>query len=279
MRLYYPVLTVAGSDSSGGAGIQADLKTISAIGCYGMSAITAVTAQNTRGVCAVQGISPETVSAQIEAACSDIPPLAVKTGMLFSREVVAAVAESFSRCSCRNIVVDPVMVSTSGSRLIEESAVQAIIDDIFPLSVLVTPNRAEAEALTGEREPAKQARRLHEMGCRNVVVKGGDSEEEPGFKIDYVSLSGGSDVMSLRADAVSTVNTHGTGCTFSAAIASWLALGASLEDAVVKGKLYVTRALEAGAFVTCGKGHGPVNHFFSPRRLKNYNPNTRDKRC
>lgn len=273
MRLYYPVLTVAGSDSSGGAGIQADIKTISAIGCYAMSAITAITVQNTTGVAAVQGIESAIVEKQITTVCSDIPPLAVKTGMLFNAEVTAAVARTLKACRCRNIVIDPVMVSTSGSKLIDDDAVDVLVKELFPLAAIVTPNRSEAIALTGEEAPEAQAAKLHEMGCVNVVVKGGDSNADPLHKVDYVSLYGGTDAMELKADAVATANTHGTGCTFSAAIASWLALGANLEDAVVKGKLFVTRALEAGAFITCGKGHGPVNHFFSPRRLKNYNPN------
>ena len=271
MRQYFPVLTIAGSDSCGGAGIQADIKTISAIGCYAMSAITAVTAQNTTGVAAVQGIDPAVVAAQIDMVCADIPPMAVKTGMLYSTPVVEAVAASLAAIAPANLVVDPVMVSTSGSRLIEESAVKAVTELIFPLALVVTPNLREAVALTGETEAAAQAAALHAMGCSNVVIKGGDSEDTD-FKTDYVSLDCGADTFTIRADAVNTRNTHGTGCTFSAAIAAHLAQGISLADSIKAAKLFVTRALEAGAFVTCGHGHGPANHFFSPRRLKNYNP-------
>lgn len=271
MRQYYPVLTIAGSDSSGGAGIQADIKTISAIGCYAMSAITAITAQNTTGVAAVQGIDPEIVARQIEVVFADIPPMAIKTGMLYSAEVIEAISSVLGQSSVRNLVVDPVMVSTSGSMLIEENSVSAMKTMIFPKALLVTPNVHEAVALTGERCTSKQASALHAMGCSNVVIKGGDSDAID-FKTDYVSLDCGADVFDIRADAVVTQNTHGTDCTFSAAISSYLALGYSLSDAIKSAKLFVTRALEAGAYITCGHGHGPANHFFSPRRLKNFNP-------
>ena len=271
MRQYYPVLTIAGSDSCGGAGIQADIKTISAIGCYAMSAITAVTAQNTMGVAAVQGIDPAIVAGQIEMVFADIPPMAVKTGMLFDADVVNAVADAIEQFNVRNLVVDPVMVSTSGSRLIEDGAVEALKTRIFTQALLVTPNLREAQALTGESSHYEQAQALHAMGCSNVVIKGGDSQAKD-FKTDYVSLDCGAQTFEIRADAVDTRNTHGTGCTFSAAIASYLALGYKLDDAIKAGKLYVTRALEAGAFVQCGHGHGPANHFFAPRRMKNYNP-------
>ena len=271
MRQYYPVLTIAGSDSSGGAGIQADIKTISAIGCYAMSAITAITAQNTTGVAAVQGIDPEIVARQIEMVFADIPPLAVKTGMLFSKPVIEAVSSILVRSSVRKLIVDPVMMSTSGTYLIEPDAVEALKTLIFPHALLVTPNCHEAESLTGEKEADKQAQALHAMGCSNVVIKGGDSNNTE-IKTDYVSLDCGAEVFDIRADAVNTANTHGTGCTFSAAIASYMALGYSLADAIKSGKLFVTKAIENGAYVTCGHGHGPVNHFFAPRRLKNFNP-------
>lgn len=271
MRQYYPVLTIAGSDSSGGAGIQADIKTISAIGCYAMSAITAVTAQNTTAVAAVQGIDPALVAQQIEMVFADIPPLAVKTGMLFNKPVIEAVASVLLRSSVSKLVVDPVMVSTSGSQLIEPSAVDTMKSFIFPHALLVTPNFKEAEVLTGETDFNSQAEALHAMGCSSVVIKGGDSSDTE-FKTDFVSLDCGAEVFEIRADTVNTQNTHGTGCTFSAAIASYLALGYTLADAIKSGKLFVTRALEAGAYITCGHGHGPANHFFAPRRLKNFNP-------
>lgn len=163
------------------------------------------------------------------------------------------------------------MVSTSGARLLADDAVDLISSRIFPLSYLVTPNMSEAIALTGEYATDRQAQILSEMGCRNVLLKGGDSSDEQ-FKTDILYIHNCRDRIVIKADAVKTVNTHGTGCTLSSAIASYLALGYELLEAVNMAKLYITRALEAGSFVTTGSGHGPVNHFFSPRRLKNYNP-------
>ncbi len=266
MRNYIPVLTVAGSDSSGGAGIQADLKTMSAIGCYGMSAITALTAQNTTGVSCVEGVSRNMVKAQIDAVFSDIIPMAVKTGMLFSSEIVETAAEALHQHCVKNLVVDPVMISTSGHRLIADDAVEAVRRNLFPLLTLITPNRNEAEALTGYTAPRHQAEELKRQGCANVLIKGGDSDATD-FKTDLLLTADG-EWLELKADAVDTANTHGTGCTLSAAIACYLALGYRLPRAVEMGKLFITRALRAGARVTTGAGHGPVNHFFSPRKLK-----------
>lgn len=271
MRKYFTVLSIAGSDPSGGAGIQADIKTISALGCYAMTAITSLTAQNTTGVRSIMAASASIVTDQIDMVMEDIPPMAVKTGMLCNLDVAGAVAERLEHYRVPNLVVDPVMVSTSGSKLLSDDAIQLIVERIFPLSILVTPNKSEAIALTGEREPDLQAKVLRDMGCRNILLKGGDASDRD-FKTDHLYL-GNNDVIVLRADAVDTINTHGTGCTLSSAIASYLALGYSLSDAVNAAKLYITRALEAGAFVTTGTGHGPVNHFYSPRRLKNFNPN------
>lgn len=271
MRTYFPVLSIAGSDCSGGAGIQADIKTMSAIGCYGMSAITSITSQNTTGVRSIMPVAPAVVADQIDMVFEDIPPLAVKTGMLCNAEVCAAVAERLGHYCPANLIVDPVMVSTSGATLLEKEAVEIMVREIFPLATLVTPNQAEARALTGESAPDGQIRAMRELGCRNILIKGGDDERSD-FKTDilYVGVSGES--VELRADAVDTKNSHGTGCTLSSAIASYMALGADLGEAVRRGKLYVTRALEEGAWITTGHGHGPVNHFFSPRRLKNFNP-------
>lgn len=275
MRHYFPVLTIAGSDSSGGAGIQADIKTISALGCYAMSVITAITAQNTTGVSSIQPISPSIVDDQIDKVVSDIPPLAIKMGMLCDAMVCRAVADRLMTMNeagiLRNLVIDPVMVSTSGSRLLEDDAVEILVKELFPLAAIVTPNRKEAVDLTGEYDPELQARMLREMGCRNILLKGGDSECRS-VKTDFLILDGCDELISLTADCVDTVNTHGTGCTLSSAIASYLAMGCGIEDAVRRGKLFVTRALQAGAFITTGKGHGPVNHFFNPRHLKSYNP-------
>ncbi|MCM1522707.1 MAG: bifunctional hydroxymethylpyrimidine kinase/phosphomethylpyrimidine kinase [Muribaculaceae bacterium] len=270
MRKYFPVLSIAGSDSSGGAGIQADIKTISALGCYAMTAITGLTAQNTTGVTAIEPTSPSMVAAQIDAVYADIPPMAVKTGMLTNLEATSAVADRLSHYNPKNLVVDPVMVSTSGSLLLEEAAIDVLKAQIFPLALLITPNRMEAKALTGSDDPDRQAEILLATGTKAVLIKGGDSSDTD-FKTDFLYMAG-REPMSLRADAVKTRNTHGTGCTLSSAIASYLALGYSLEDAVSSAKLYISRALEAGSFIATGRGHGPVNHFFAPRRLKNFNP-------
>lgn len=273
MRTYYPVLTIAGSDSSGGAGIQADIKTMSAIGCYAMSAITSLTAQNTTGVFMIEAVSPAMIEAQIDAVFSDIPPLAVKTGMLCDEKVAGAVASALERLRPRHLVVDPVMVSTSGSVLLSPDAIDTIVSRIFPIATIITPNIHEARELTGLTDTMAQGEALLKTGPEAVLIKGGDSENTD-FKTDYFFVKGCTP-LELKADAVNTVNTHGTGCTLSSAIASYLALGFDLTDAVRAAKLYVTRALEAGSFVTTGHGHGPVNHFYSPRRLKNFNPRKR----
>ncbi|MDE6037968.1 MAG: bifunctional hydroxymethylpyrimidine kinase/phosphomethylpyrimidine kinase, partial [Duncaniella sp.] len=168
-------------------------------------------------------------------------------------------------------VVDPVMVSTSGARLLDDEAVDLIVRRIFPLSALVTPNIYEARTLTGESAPDLQARMLFDIGCRNVLLKGGDSEDN-NVKTDILYLDRGTQRIELRADAVDTANTHGTGCTLSSAIASYLALGHGMADAINAAKLYITEALRAGATITTGHGHGPVNHFYAPHPLKNFNP-------
>ena len=278
MQTYYPVISIAGSDSSGGAGIQADIKTISAIGCYAMTAITTITVQNTTGVTDIQSIRPDIVAGQIEAVCTDIPPYAAKTGMLFNADIITAVADTLKRFDVPNIVVDPVMVSTSGSLLMERDAINAMIEKMFPLAAIVTPNFNEAREITGESDPEKQIARFFEMGCRNVLIKGGDNKEMPDVKIDILASNDNCAIRTeLKADAVNTENTHGTGCTLSSAIASYLALGYTLDESVCRAKHYITRALRAGANVRTGHGHGPVNHFFNPRHLKTFNPNKKWK--
>ncbi|MDE6394512.1 MAG: bifunctional hydroxymethylpyrimidine kinase/phosphomethylpyrimidine kinase [Duncaniella sp.] len=271
MRRYFSVLTIAGSDPSGGAGIQADIKTISALGCYAMSVITSLTAQNTVGVRSIMPVTSQIVADQIDMIMEDIPPVAVKTGMLCDTEIAEAVASRLEHYRCPNLVVDPVMISSSGTPLLSDDAVTLVAERIFPLSALVTPNVNEALVLTGESEPDRQAKKLFELGCGNVLLKGGD-RMDGNIKTDILYLDHGNKRIELRADAVNTKNTHGTGCTLSSAIASYLALGYDIAEAVNAAKLYITRALEAGAFVTTGHGCGPVNHFFAPRRLKNFNP-------
>ncbi|MBQ9077881.1 MAG: bifunctional hydroxymethylpyrimidine kinase/phosphomethylpyrimidine kinase [Muribaculaceae bacterium] len=267
MKSYIPVLTIAGSDSSGGAGIQADLKTMSSLGVYGMSAITAITAQNTTGVSAIQGIAPKIVAAQIDMVYADIPPLAVKTGMLYSADIIDSIADALARNNARNIIIDPVMVATSGALLIDRNAIKNLVEKLFPMSILITPNRAEARELTGSDNVGIQAQRLHEMGARNILLKGGDSADTD-KKTDYLALEGNDRLIKLESDAIDTRNSHGTGCTLSSAIASYIALGNDLTSSVKKAKQYITYALFAGKHVNIGNGNGPVNHFFSPKKLK-----------
>lgn len=267
MATYYPVLSIAGSDSSGGAGIQADIKTISAIGCYAMTAITAITAQNTTGVEYSEGISPQMVEAQIRMVFTDIRPLAVKTGMLYDSDIVTVVADSLRRFNAANIVVDTVMVSTSGSLLITPEAVDIIRTQLLPLADLITPNVMEARELTGESDPELQILRFREMGCRNILLKGGDTPDTE-FKTDYLYTENDNNITAIRQKAIDTPNTHGTGCTLSSAIASYLALGLPIHNAVNNAKAYITEALRSGSAIKTGNGHGPVNHFFNPQSAK-----------
>lgn len=267
MKRYPTMLSIAGSDSSGGAGIQADIKTASALGVYAMTAITAITVQNTLGVIDVQDIRPEIVSGQIEAVFADIPPMAIKTGMLFSSDIVEEVARCLIKNKAHNIVVDPVMVSTSGSQLISDDAISTMTARLFPIADIVTPNYAEAIRITGATSPEEQALRFHEIGVKAVLLKGGDSpDNDDTYKTDYLSIAG-KRIVKLRDSNVKTANTHGTGCTLSSAIASYLALGDGLEESVRLAKRYITDALRHGADISIGHGHGPVNHLFNPHNL------------
>lgn len=266
MRQYIPVLSIAGSDSSGGAGIQADIKTISATGCYAMTAITAITAQNTTGVRSIQSISPDIVADQIDAVWEDIPPMAVKTGMLYSAEIINIVADRLEKYAAGNVVVDPVMVASSGSELSTADFRDAVISRLVPQSSIITPNRDEAIALTGRNDIEGQIKAFREMGARAILLKGGD-KADASFSTDILSLPG-EEPIELRADRIKTPNTHGTGCTLSSAIASFLALGFPMTDAVKAGKSFITRAIVSGANYEAGHGHGPVNHLFAPRKTK-----------
>jgi hydroxymethylpyrimidine/phosphomethylpyrimidine kinase len=251
-------LTIAGSDSGGGAGIQADLRTFAAHGLHGTSAITAVTAQNTVAVVDYVALDPRMVVAQIDAVASDIPLAAVKTGMLANRAIVEAVADALARLRLPHLVVDPVMVAKSGDRLLDAAAEAAYRERLFPLAEVVTPNLAEAEALLGRPVRSLEAmtdaaRDLHAQGPRAVVVKGGHLEGDP---VDV--FFDGRRMERLTAPRIATRNTHGTGCTLSAAIAARLALGHELLEAVRGAKAYLTEALR-GAY-TLGRGAGPVDH-------------------
>jgi len=250
-------LSIAGSDSGGGAGVQADLKTFSALGVFGTTAITAVTAQNTAQITAIVEIAPDVVAAQIDAVASDIGVDAAKTGMLSSAPIIAAVAQALVRNRIEPVVVDPVMISKAGAALLRQDAVDALRTTLLPLARIATPNLHEAAALTGrtirtvgEMEAAAEA--IAAMGPRAVVVKGGHLEGAP---VDV--LYDGGRVTRLDAPRIPTANTHGTGCVFSAAIAAHLARGLGLAEAVRAAKAFVTSAIEAA--LPLGRGHGPAN--------------------
>lgn len=256
-------LTIAGSDSSGGAGIQADLKTFSALGVYGASAITALTAQNTRGVEAVHIVPPAFVLAQIGAVARDLKVGAIKIGMLATSAVIEAVAEGLKDFAGVPVVLDPVMVAASGDVLLDEEAVATLRSILLPLATLITPNLPEAAKLLGtaeakdEREMGEQARKLRAIGANAVLIKGGHADGPQAVDL-YVDAEG---EMRLEAPRVATSNTHGTGCTLSSAIAAELAKGASLREAVSKAKAYITAAIAAADELHIGKGRGPVHHF------------------
>jgi len=256
-------VTIAGSDSSGGAGIQADLKTFAALGVYGASVVTALTAQNTRGVTAIHDVPADFIVAQIDAVFSDLDVGAVKIGMLSQVAAIEAVARGLDRYRARNIVLDPVMIATSGDRLLESDAVEALRQLLIPRAMVVTPNLAEAAALSGtsparnEQEMEIQARELLALGAPNVLIKGGHGHGEESVDL----LIGQGNVLRLTATRVNTKNTHGTGCTLSSAIAAGLARGLDLGAAVQDAKIYVTGAIAVADTLKVGHGQGPVHHF------------------
>lgn len=263
-KTYARALTIAGSDSGGGAGIQADLKTFSALGCYGMSAITALTAQNTVAVTAIHPVPPAFIARQIDAVMEDIGVDAVKIGMLHNAEVIHAVAERLAHYNVSNIVLDPVMVAKSGDRLLQEEAVDALRQALIPLVTVITPNLPEAGVLLGQpleddTHFEEACRRLAELGPRAVLLKGGHlgGASSPDFL--YVR---GEEMLQLQAERVETKNIHGTGCTLSSAIAAYLARGEDIAGAVRQAKEYITQALQEGAAYRLGRGHGPVHHFY-----------------
>ena len=271
MKHYIPVLSIAGSDCSGGAGIQADLKAISALGGYAATAITAVTVQNTCGVHAIHPIPADIVRGQITAVMDDIRPEAVKIGMVNDIAVIRAIAESLRHYRPRFVVFDPVMVSTSGHKLIEDDAIQVITDELMPLADLITPNLKEAEVLCGKLirttdEMQQAARELLRFGSKAVLLKGGHLEGEE--MLDLLLRAGETSPHTYTARKVDSANTHGTGCTLSSAIATLLAQGESLPDAVSHAKEYVRRGIEQGKDIRIGDGHGPLNHFFAPISMK-----------
>ncbi len=254
------VLTIAGSDCCGGAGIQADLKTFSALGVYGMSVITAVTAQNTQGVSNVRELDAEIIRDQIDAVFEDIEVAAVKIGMVSSTTIIKTVAAALKKHRAKNIVVDPVMVAKSGAHLLQPEACQALTENLFPLASVVTPNLFEAEVIIGKKistlkEMEAAAVRLHQLGTKNAVVKGGHLQ---GDAVDV--LYDGQTFRHFTSARISTPHTHGTGCTFSSAIAAMLAKGHPVEKAVAMAKEYITGAISHSFAI--GKGVGPTHHFY-----------------
>jgi hydroxymethylpyrimidine/phosphomethylpyrimidine kinase len=256
-------VTIAGSDSGGGAGIQADVKTFSALGVYGASVIAALTAQNTKGVTGIHDVPSAFVTAQIDSVFSDLKIDAVKIGMLSNAGVIEAVAEGFARHKAKNIVLDPVMVATSGDRLLDSAAMDALRRKLIPRADIITPNLSEAAALLDapvaktEAEMQAQAKRLIAAGAKAVLMKGGHGSGPEAVDLLVTANSSAR----FAASRIDTKNTHGTGCTLSSAIAAGLAKGLSLNDAVRAAKDYVTAAIAASNKLSIGSGHGPVHHF------------------
>ncbi len=261
-------LTIAGSDSGGGAGIQADLKTFSALGVYGASVITALTAQNTQGVTGIHDTPPDFIAAQIDAVFSDLDVKAVKIGMLSRPDAITTIVAGLQRWRPAHVVLDPVMVATSGDRLLAPEAIELLRTRLIPAVKIITPNLPEAAALlelpvaTTEAEIEKQGGKLLALGCPAVLIKGGHGDGPE--SVDYLVTQ--DTTIRLPAPRIRTRNTHGTGCTLSSAIAAGLAKGQSLETAVRYAKAYVSAAIAAADRLDIGKGHGPVHHFYAFER-------------
>ena len=269
---YPSVLTIAGFDGSGGAGIQADNKTISALGCYATSALTALPVQNTQGVRAVYPIPYRVVEEQIETILDDIFPNAIKIGMVHTGELVYTITDTLARYPDVPVVFDPVMVATSGDTLIEDKTIATIVERLFPLAAVITPNMDEAAILA--EMPVRTLDNMHyagekirKLGCRSILLKGGHLDSQRLTSL-YFDTQG--NVHEFSFDKLETNNTHGSGCTLSSAIASYIALGDSFLEAVVKGQEYVHQAILHGCDVLAGKGNGPLNHFFNPQQLTKY---------
>ena len=272
MRTYRTVLSIAGSDSIGGAGIQADLKTFSALGVYGMTAITALTAQNTQSVLHIMPASEQNLRLQLDAVFTDVVPDAVKIGMLHNEALIEVVINAIDRYRPRNIVLDPVMISTSGCALLSPTSVDLLKNELMPRCNIVTPNLLEAQALAGHK--ITDIRSLYAAGeeltklCAAVLIKGGHSEGND--VSDYLFEVGKECPECYTIRRVDTVNTHGTGCTLSSAIAANLALGYDLHTSVARAKDYISKAISEGADVAFGLNNGPVNHLFAPEPLHKF---------
>ncbi|MDR0743529.1 MAG: bifunctional hydroxymethylpyrimidine kinase/phosphomethylpyrimidine kinase [Tannerella sp.] len=265
MKHYKRAFTIAGSDPSGGAGIQADLKTFSACGCFGMSAIVAVVDENTVGVTGVHPVPVDFVTGQIRSVLDDIGADAVKIGMLHSSELIRAVKKTLSAYDIKNIVLDPVMVATSGDKLLQDEAIETLKNELLPFARVITPNLPEAEVLLGRRINGQHdfplvIRELSTNRAVSVVLKAGHLKEEKLTDVFYNAET--DEIIELTSERINTRNTHGTGCTFSSAIAAFLAHDVPLNDAVCRAKEFMKSAIAAGAGYEIGKGHGPVHHFF-----------------
>ncbi len=265
MKTYYRALTIAGSDSGGGAGIQADLKTFSALKCFGMSVITALTAQNTREVTGIFPVPPQFIGLQMDAVLADIGTNAVKIGMLHSPEVIFTVARHLEKWKCANIVLDPVMVAKSGDKLLQDDAVTALKQALIPMADIITPNLPEASVLLGRdittrADMPDAARDLADLGCPHVLLKGGHLDDTGSGDLLFSTKTG--QRIDLPGDRIQTPNSHGTGCTLSSAVCAGLARGMDMLEAVKAAKAYITGALAAGADFSIGRGHGPVHHFY-----------------
>jgi hydroxymethylpyrimidine/phosphomethylpyrimidine kinase len=271
MKKYtYPsVLAIAGFDGSGGAGIQADIKTISALGCYATTVLTALPVQNTQGVRKIYPIPIEAVADQIEAVMDDIMPAAIKIGMVHTPELVETIANTLEKYQGVPVVFDPVMVATSGHRLIEGDTIAALVKQLLPIATIITPNMDEAALLAkmdvGTLEEIRIAGgRIKAMGCHSILMKGGHQKTH---QITSLFFDPNDQCHPFEVRKIKTNNTHGSGCTLSSAIASYLAQGKSLFDAVDLGQRYVHRAIDSGKNVRTGKGNGPLNHFFNPQKM------------
>lgn len=266
----YPVvLSIAGTDPSGGAGIQADLKTFSALGCYGMSVITALVAQNTKGVRSIHNVPPGFVKEQLDTVLEDIRPDAIKIGMVHTPELVEVIAATLKRYPDIPVVFDPVMIATSGDRLIEESTVDAIINELFPLTAVITPNMDEASFLISENittvaDMEQAGVKIVNLGCNNVLLKGGHLQAK---ELTSILFNKNGVVEKYTSHRVETNNVHGSGCTLSSAIASCIARGETLEKAVALAQEYINGAIQQGADVAIGNGNGPLNHFYNPHKM------------
>ena len=265
MKTYHTVLTIAGSDSGGGAGIQADLKTMTSLKCYGLSVITSLTAQNTQGVQGIHPVPEDFILRQLSSVFEDIEIQAVKIGMLHSKEVANAVGSFLKDYEGIPVVLDPVMVATSGDLLLEKDAVEEITQKVFPIAELITPNIHEAKVLSNmdlstTEELKEGCRKLHALGAKNVLIKGGDIDSPQARDLLFISEK--EQFIELSCEKIRTQNLHGTGCSLSSAIASFLAKGIGIEDSVKKAKNYISQAIRLGSEYKLGKGNGPVNHMW-----------------